>query len=127
MDMKLATLLCSSLLCAALGVAQQGPSPVFACNLKAIPAAERPHYNDLTKRLWSAARDRKDLPDGYAVSLDGRAIRQTEIAEWIRMERLCCPFLSLQVAAYGNPGDWILRLTGPKGVKAFLEAEFTMI
>ena len=122
--MRLATQLCFSLLCVALCVAQQKPSQVFACNLKAIPAAERPRYNDLTKRLWSAAGDRKELPDGYAVTLDGKAIRQTEIADWIRMERLCCPFLSLRVAASENPGNWILKLTGPEGVKAFLQAEF---
>ena len=127
MSMKLATLLCSVLFTGLAVVAQETASHVFACNLKAIPAAKRPHYNDLTKRLWSAARDRKELPDGYAITLDGKAIRQTEIADWIRMERLCCPFLSLDVTASAHPGGWTLKLTGPEGVKTFLQAEFSLI
>jgi hypothetical protein len=97
---------------------------VFACNLKAISATERPRYNDLMKRLRSATRDRSELPDGYTFKLDSKAITLPEVAEWISMERLCCPFLTLQISASGDQTDWLLKLTGPKGVKPLLQAEF---
>jgi hypothetical protein len=41
-----------------------------------------------------------------------------------RMERLCCPFLTLQIAASGDRADWLLTLTGPEGVKPLIRAEF---
>lgn len=116
-------MLCASLLC--IGVcAAQDSIPVFACNLKAISASERPRYNDLTKRLRNAARNRSELPDGYAFKLDNKTISLPEVAEWISMERLCCPFLTLQLSASGDQADWLLKLTGPPGVKPLLQAEF---
>jgi hypothetical protein len=122
--MTIATI-CVSLLCLGVCAAQDRTAPpVFACNLKAISTTERPRYNDLVKRLQSATRDRRELPDGYAFKLDGKAISLPEVAEWISMERLCCPFLTLQLSASGDQVDWLLNLTGPKGVKPLLQAEF---
>jgi len=40
------------------------------------------------------------------------------VAEWMGMERLCCPFLTLQLSAAGSQPVWLLSLTGPSGVKA---------
>ena len=122
--MTIATI-CVSLLCLGVCAAQdRTASPVFACNLKTISTTERPRYNDLVKRLRSATRDRRELPDGYAFKLDSKAISLREVAEWISMERLCCPFLTLQLSASGDQVDWLLNLTGPKGVKPLLQAEF---
>lgn len=96
----------------------------LACNLKAIAAAERPRYSQLTKQLRATVRDRTELPDGYALRLDGKAIGFKEVAEWISMERLCCPFLMFQLSASGHQSDWLLKLTGPRGVKTLLQEEF---
>jgi hypothetical protein len=43
------------------------------------------------------------------------------------MERLCCPLLSLEISGSADPANWILKLTGPEGVKAFLRAEFPVL
>ena len=123
--MTTATVLCSSLLCASLcSVAQGSAVPVIACNLQAIGAAERPRYNDLMRRLRVAVRGRREVRDGYSFDLNGKAISLHDAAEWIGMERLCCPFLTFQLSASGNHPDWVLKLTGPEGVKALLQAEF---
>src|SRR5882672_8974066 len=123
--MTIATAVCVSLLCIGVcATAQDAASPVIACNLKAISAAERPRYNHLTKRLRTAAREPQGLPDGYAFRLDGKAITLPEVAEWISLERQCCPFLTFQLSASGKQTDWSLKLTGPAGSKALLEAEF---
>ncbi len=97
----LATLLCLGM-CAA---ANKDAKPVFACNLKAISAAERPRYNELVKRIRSAIWDRNEISEGYAFKLDSKIVTLPEAAEWIVMERLCCPFLMLQLAAAGNQAD----------------------
>jgi hypothetical protein len=122
--MNITTVACACLLCAAGAMSQNNPGPVIACDLKAIPAADRPRYNDLIKRVRSAVRDRSELTCGYAYKLAGNLITLSEVAEWIAMERRCCPFLQLQLAVSGSQSDWVLTLTGPAGVKPLLQAEF---
>jgi len=123
--MTIATVLSLFLLCVgACAVAQDSAPSVIACNIKAIGAAERPRYNDLMKRLRTAVLSRGEIVDGYVFKLNGKAITLPEVAEWMSMERLCCPFLTLQLSASGDQGDWVLNLTGPAGAKAVLAAEF---
>jgi hypothetical protein len=98
--------------------------PMFACNLNAISPAERFRYNGLVKRLRAAIRDWNELTNGYAFKLDGKAITLAETVEWIGMERLCCPFLTLQLAESGDQAGWLLTLSGPEGVKQLITAEF---
>ena len=62
--MTIATALCVSALSVGLcAAAQDHSSPVLACNLKAISAADRPRYNELMKRLRATVRDRSEAPD----------------------------------------------------------------
>lgn len=96
----------------------------IACNLTAIGAEQRPRYHDLVRCLRAAIVDRSELVDGYAYRLKPDVLTLPEVAEWITLERLCCPFLTLQLAAAGNQPDWLLSLTGPLGVKDLLQLEF---
>jgi hypothetical protein len=98
----------------------------FACNIRAISISERPRYQQLTKQLQSSVRQRREMPDGYKVRIDGSTLSLTETAEWMSFERLCCPFLTLQLEASGKEQDWFLSLKGPAGVKAFLDAELPL-
>jgi|SRR5665213_1942333 len=98
--------------------------PIFACDLLAISTAERPRYKQLVQRVREAMHQREEIPDGYTFRLDGVAVTLTETAEWMNMERLCCPFLTLQLCVSGNGAGWVLTLTGPEGIKPLLDAEF---
>jgi hypothetical protein len=123
--MTTATTLCASLLCVCLSAAaQREATPVFACTLKAISAADRARYNELVKRIRSAIRDRSQVSNGYAFTLDSKSVTLPEAAERVSMERKRCPFLTLQLSASGNQAGWLLTLTGPPGVKPLLDAEF---
>jgi hypothetical protein len=93
-------------------------SPILACNIQAIGAAERPRYRELVSRLRAAILDREELADGYSYSLDSANIKPREVAEWICLERLCCPFLNFELEAFR------LTMRGPEGVKAVLRDEF---
>ena len=119
--MRLATVLYFSLVC--VGVCAATDDAPLACNSKAISAARRPRYNDLIKRLRIAVQDRSELADGYTYRLDTKKITLPEVAEWITMERLCCPFLTFQLDVRGNGDSW-LTMRGPEGAKAILGAEF---
>lgn len=119
--------LCAPLACLLLcAAAQKESATIFACNLKAISTSDRPRYADLVHRLRTAIRSRREIANGYTYKLNSATISLSEAAEWIGMERLCCPFLTLQLSASGKEDDWVLTLTGPKGAKALIEAEFPM-
>ncbi len=123
--MRIASVLCAALFCASVSAGDpKGDPSVFACNLKAIRAAERPRYNDLMSRLRTAIRGRRELRDGFEFRLNGSTISLSDLAEWMTMERLCCPFLTFQLSVSGNQADWWLKLTGAEGVKPLLQAEF---
>ena len=96
----------------------------FACNLDAIGSADRPRYVELVKRVRASIRFRSPISTGYIFRLDSQTVSLPEAAEWIAMERRCCPFLTLELSTSGAQPDWTLTLTGPKGVKALLDLEF---
>jgi hypothetical protein len=119
-------MLTKAILVSAIGVAlmAQADKPVLACNMKAISATERVRYNALMKKIKSAVREQRELADGYAWGLNGSVATMPEVAEWMAMERRCCPFLTLQLEATGEGKDYVVKLSGPDGVKAFLASEF---
>jgi hypothetical protein len=94
-----------------------------ACNLHAIPDADRPRYRALVKQLRSAIQREQDLPDGFVYRVNTTTLSLPELAEWITLERLCCPFLHfrLDLASGEEPQ---LQLTGPAETKAILLQEF---
>lgn len=97
----------------------------LACVLDAIPAAERPAHLALMRSLFgAAAREREALPEGYAFRFAPEAL--AEVARFVANERRCCPFLTFEIAA-AAPHDAVwLRLTGPAGTRAFLDAELPL-
>ena len=94
----------------------------LACVPGAIPAAERgAHFERLTRLFTTAVRERRALPDGYAYRFDAGAFE--ELARWMALERRCCPFLRFALEVAPDDGPVALRLTGPPGTRAFLDAE----
>ena len=89
-----------------------------ACNLNAISPAQRSRYRDLGEKLRRAIQHRSELSSGYTYELDAETITLLEAAQWITMERLCCPFLTFSLKV----GDDAFRLTisGPDPSKAIL-------
>jgi hypothetical protein len=96
----------------------------IACNPGAIRAEERPRYRDLAGKLRAAVSEVKELRDGYALGVGTRALTLTELAEWVGMERRCCPFLTFQIEVAGTADSVRLTLRGPKGAKAILAEAF---
>jgi hypothetical protein len=93
------------------------------CNLQAIDSTARSRYHTIRTQVCAAVISFDGLADGYVLRLDERPVGHRELSEWMRMEQLCCPFLSLKLAPV-QPGVLELSLTGPSGSKAVLRAEF---
>ena len=94
----------------------------IVCRLDALDAAERERQSALRARLDSALERVEELPDGYLLRYRADASLFIAAAEWITLERRCCPFLRFGLEWHGQQPAPSLRLTGDAGVKEFLAA-----
>jgi len=108
----------------------------LACRIDALDAKQRARHQLLSERLKEAVVERVALPQGYALTLDlarlprdaaGLPFCVVEVAEWVDLESKCCPFLDFGIEVRGEGGVVKLRLTGPQGVREFLEDELALI
>ena len=97
---------------------------MLACDLTAITEAERPRYQTLCARLRDSILERRELPNGYAFRLDSNLVALVDAAQWISLERLCCPFLSFEVRAAGTEPDFWLSVKGPLQAKPIIAEAF---
>jgi hypothetical protein len=95
-----------------------------ACDLDAISASERPRYNELRKMLAASAVGKRELPDGIAMKISTERMALAQLAEWIALERKCCPFFEFKIEVAPEAGPVWLSLTGRAGVKEFLAQAF---
>jgi hypothetical protein len=80
-----------------------------ACALDQGQFAERKR---LVKHLAEQATERQTLVDGVRLRFEPISGRATELAQFVDLERSCCPFLTFRIDA--KPGERIsLELTGP--------------
>src|SRR6201991_4762129 len=98
----------------------------LTCNLDAIPSQEKARYTELFELLRHAIRNKRELPDGYALLLDPTQFTMDQALEWTELERKCCPFLEMQVRWDIQNGPVWLDLKGPGGVKDFILDEFRL-
>jgi hypothetical protein len=94
----------------------------FACNLKALTPAERAHHMEVSKKLLGATEARRELPNGYAFQFP--ATDWMLAAEWVSLERRCCPFFHFSLQQPRDGGPLQLEITGSDGVKQFIRSEF---
>ena len=96
---------------------------VFACDMQAITAADRPKHVAIIAELFGLVVEVQELEDGYAFKFPDERIVIQKIAEFITNERLCCPFLGFSLHVLPNHGEISLYVTGPIGIKPFILAE----
>jgi len=96
----------------------------LACNARALSPAQKLRIRALLNEFRATDHDVKELASGYSIRLSGddRTIR--EAAEYISLERLCCPFFDFALSAEREAGPVWLTLTGREGVKEFARIEF---
>jgi len=94
----------------------------FACNMSALTKAERARYQEVAMTLLRAITEKREISNGYEFRLPARAL--IIAAEWVSLERRCCPFFSFELAQTRDGGPLWLRVTGSEGIKSFIRAEF---
>ncbi len=68
--------------------------------------------------------ERVPLPEGYAFRFDCSEFE--DVARFVTNERRCCPFLTFEVELAAQSGPIWLRMTGPEGTRAILDAELNL-
>ena len=97
----------------------------FACVMDAIKPSERAPHLENARALFALVTEVKELPDGYSFRLPPDSL--LEIARFVELERLCCPFFGYVIEVEKECGEVVLHLTGRVGVKEFIEAEVSEI
>jgi len=93
----------------------------LACNLGAMTAQQRERHHALGEALRGMTQEVLELSDGLAFRLPPEA--WTTAAEFVSLEKLCCPFVRFQLELLENGGPLRLTLSGREGVREFLLAE----
>jgi uncharacterized Fe-S cluster-containing protein len=95
----------------------------FVCDLNAIKPVDRDRHIAAVIEVFQAVQSIRELPTGYAFRLPNDTSLLIKSAEFISNERLCCPFFGFAVVVEPQDGPLWLHLTGPEGVKPFIQAE----
>jgi len=103
------------------------PETPLACLLDALDHEQRQKHGELSSRLLKAIRRRTEVRDGYVFEVDESVMDWATLAEWARLERLCCPFFRMVLRAQPGGTALDLELGGAPGVKRFIEVELPVL
>ncbi len=100
-------------------------SPI-ACVLEALDSDQRQRHQRLVGELRKAGIGAKELSDGFALQLRDDDATWMNTAEFITLERRCCPFLGFSLDSESEQGSYSIRITGRPGVKEFLRDAYKL-
>jgi hypothetical protein len=103
-------------------VAAQATEPPFACRANALDKTQRKRQQELIELVRRSAQETRELPDGFAFRLATDPALFQQAAEWVGLERRCCPFVHFTLEWKRDDTVWI-AFTGAPGVKDFLAEE----
>lgn len=97
----------------------------FACNAFALsPEARKHHFEEVGPALLKLKKSTRELPDGYEFEFPADKATWQLLADWALDERLCCPFLDIELRFTRENGPLWLRLAGRPGTKDFIKEDF---
>jgi hypothetical protein len=96
----------------------------FYRNPETLTTTDRDRHEQLSRKLREARVETAELLDGFEFRLRGEMVSLADLAEWISLERRCCPFLQFEVNFPRKDGviSWGLTLRGREGVKHFIRS-----
>jgi hypothetical protein len=95
----------------------------FACDMTAIAPEKRSAHLTNIDKLFRLVESVRELPSGYAFQFPNESDVLLTAAEFISLERLCCPFFGFAIEVEREGGALWLKVTGREGVKPFIIAE----
>ena len=99
----------------------------LACDLSAIEPDQREEHLATSREVFSSVVSVRELTNGYAFELGNDPDVIVKAAQFISLEKLCCPFLHFAIEVEAEKGPSWLRLIGREGVKEFVREEINGI
>lgn len=96
---------------------------VLACDINAIRPEDREQHFCTGQTLFAAVQEVREFAGGYGFRLPVENTVLSQAAEFISMERLCCPFFGFTLRLEPPNAALWLELTGDDAVKLFIRAE----
>lgn len=96
----------------------------FACNMTALNGDRKKRVLELLNELKTKRQEIKELPDGYSFRYRMDSDTFLKAAEFITLERLCCPFFEFALIVEKENGAMWMQLRGRAGIKDFIKIEF---
>jgi rhodanese-related sulfurtransferase len=94
----------------------------IACSLEAGELAKR--GESLRSELFRHVEERQELPDGMRYRFPGSDEFKDKLLAFAAAERTCCAFFRIELAFEPGLGPIWLTLSGPDGVKDFIQQTF---
>src|SRR4028118_294223 len=69
----------------------------------------------------------EEIENGYQFSFSYSEQMLIELAEFINVERQCCPFINFHLVLSNNSNNIVLLLTGAEGTSEFIKYELEMV
>jgi rhodanese-related sulfurtransferase len=101
---------------------RDAPALPIACTLEAGDLAKR--GESLRSDLFRHVEERLELPDGMRFRFLGSDELKDKLLAFAAAERTCCAFFRIELAFEPGLGPIWLTLTGPAGVKEFIQLTF---
>lgn len=101
-------------------IVQKSPHVELVCDLSSFSPDDREQYHDLRAQLRNALISSNSIHSGYVLRLYENRISMEQIAEWIRLENLCCPWLFLNVKR-GEASFLEVRIEAPRHAMQVLQ------
>lgn len=97
--------------------------PPIACNLAAFTPEQRARHRTLGADMKAALLGVDETAEGYRFRYPGSAAWVLRLAEFITLERLCCPFFTFALEATPDEQEGSLTIAGSPQAKALLKLE----
>ena len=98
----------------------------FFCNALALSTDERQRYGELVKTLRAAVSETRERDRGLAFRVELERMSVPLLAEWVTLERRCCPFFEFTIEVGPERNSTWLSLAGEEGVKDFVRHELAL-
>lgn len=96
----------------------------LSCKLTTIEIRER--KSTVLASLKKEILRKRELKKGFAYRFPGSDSIIDELAAFVKTERACCDFFNFNLSISGDKSEAWLKITGPKGVKDFIETELQL-
>jgi hypothetical protein len=98
--------------------------PGFVCNMSVLTPHERERHSQNTTNLMKTLQGVAEVANGYSFHFANETQTILQIAEFISLERLCCPFFDFTLQLRAEDKSITLQIAGTDGIKDFIRSEF---